>query len=185
MKFQPAFVFSIVLSLAPLVLASCGDSSVSSTQPGEGSVESSSPAVPATQAPIAQSPEAGSTDAGSITAEVIKSGSFASGEHPTQGMAQLVRQENGIVLQLDQSFQTSTSGPDLFVVLHRSEDVLGSTEPPAYPLVEGEYVVLAPLQSYSGTQAYEIPGDINVDDYRSAVIWCRQFNATFGAAVLQ
>lgn len=198
MKFQHAFVLSIVFSLAPLVLAGCGGSTVSSTQPstqpGE-SVESSDPAASAPQTPIAQSPEAGSTEAGStdtgsidtgsITAEVIKSGSFASGEHPTQGMAQLVRQENGIVLQLDQSFQTSTSGPDLFVVLHRSEDVLGSTEPPAYPLVEGEYVVLAPLQNYSGTQAYEIPSDINVDDYRSAVIWCRQFNATFGAAVLQ
>lgn len=184
MKFQHAFVFSIVLSLAPLVLASCGDSTVSSTQPSpqpdERSAESSNPAAPTTAAPIAQSPEAGSD-----TAEVIKSGSFASGEHPTQGMAQLVRQEQGIILQLDQSFQTSTSGPDLVVALHRSENVLGSTEPPAYPLVEGDYVVLAPLQSYSGTQAYEIPSDINVDDYRSAVIWCRQFNATFGAAVLQ
>lgn len=175
MKLQ-SWLILLILGIAPLVLTSCAASTESSTQPSESSIAQE------TEAPVAQSPE---THSAPGSAEVIKSGSFASGEHPTSGVAQLVRQENGVVLQLDESFQTSTSGPDLVVALHRSDDVLGSTEPPAYPLVEGEYVVLAPLQDYSGAQTYEIPGDINVDDYQSAVIWCRQFNATFGSAVLR
>lgn len=168
----------LILSLVPLMITSCGGNPVSSTQPHESTA--SQPAVAETETPIADA-----ASASSATGDVIKSGNFVSGEHPTQGTANLVRHENGVVLQLDESFQTSTSGPDLVVALHRFEDVLGSTEPPAYPLVEGEYIVLAPLQEYSGTQAYEIPAEINLDDYQSAVIWCQEFNATFGAAALR
>ena len=73
-------------------------------------------------------------------------------------------------------------GPDLVVVLHRSNNVLGSTKPPSYPLKEGEYIVLAPLQKFNGTQSYAIPSNVNLKDFQSAVIWCRKFNATFGAA---
>lgn len=170
----------LIVGIAPFVVTGCAASTESATQPRESSIAQE------TEAPVAQSPETNSAPAStSASTEVLKSGSFASGEHPTTGTAQLVRQESGVVLQLDESFQTSTSGPDLVVALHRSNDVLGSTEPPIYPLVEGEYVVLAPLQKYSGAQTYEIPGDINLNDYQSAVIWCRQFNATFGSAVLR
>ena len=63
-------------------------------------------------------------------------------------------------------------------------DVIGSTKPPAYPITEGEYVVLASLQEYSGAQSYEIPENINLEEFQSAAIWCRKFNATFGAAKL-
>jgi hypothetical protein len=90
-----------------------------------------------------------------------------------------------LVLELDEAFQTSSMGPDLVVVLHRAEDVLSTTEPPAYPLQEGNYIILAPLESFSGAQSYPIPENVNVDEYQSAAIWCRRFNATFGAATLQ
>ncbi|HEY9646457.1 MAG TPA: DM13 domain-containing protein, partial [Chroococcidiopsis sp.] len=76
-------------------------------------------------------------------------------------------------------------GPDLVVILHRLPDVLGSTEPPAYAIQEGDYVVLAPLQSFRGAQRYTVPADIDLSNYASVAIWCRRFNATFGAAVLQ
>ncbi|HYX14670.1 MAG TPA: DM13 domain-containing protein, partial [Nostoc sp.] len=41
-----------------------------------------------------------------------------------------------------------------------------------------------PLKKYSGAQTYSIPQSINLADYKSAAIWCRKFNATFGAANL-
>ncbi|HZG40422.1 MAG TPA: DM13 domain-containing protein [Nodosilinea sp.] len=116
---------------------------------------------------------------------VIKSGNFVSGEHDTSGVARLINSGGQFVLELDETFQTSPMGPDLVVVLHRSEDVISSTESPAFPLQEGEYVVLAELESFSGAQRYAISTDVNLDDYRSVVIWCRRFNATFGAALLQ
>jgi hypothetical protein len=82
------------------------------------------------------------------------------------------------------AFKTSTSGPDLVVILHRSADVIGSTPPPAFPIKEGDYTLLAPLKSYTGAQSYPIPDDLNLADFKSAAIWCRRFNATFGAARL-
>ncbi|MBJ7899364.1 MAG: hypothetical protein GC158_05470 [Cyanobacteria bacterium RI_101] len=88
-------------------------------------------------------------------------------------------------LELDQTFATSTSGPDLVVILHRLADVIGSTTPPAFPIKEGDYILLAPLKSDSGTQSYPIPASLNVDDFKSVAIWRRRFNATFGAATLK
>jgi hypothetical protein len=116
--------------------------------------------------------------------KVLRSGVFAAGEHPTSGTARLVERDGVTTLELDAAFTTSTSGPDLVVALHRFGDVIGSTTPPAFPIMEGDYVVLAPLESYSGAQSYAIPAEIQTEDFASAVIWCRRFNATFGAARL-
>lgn len=116
--------------------------------------------------------------------KVLRSGMFVDGEHPTSGTARLVERDGVTTLELDEAFTTSTSGPDLVVALHRSDDVLRSTTPPAFPIKEGDYVVLAPLESYSGAQSYAVPAEIQPEDFASAVIWCRRFNATFGAARL-
>lgn len=115
---------------------------------------------------------------------VIKSGTFVAGEHPTEGTARIVTRNGKPVIELDQAFKTFDMGPDLVVILHRSDDVLGSTKPPSYPLQEGDYVLLAPLQKFTGAQSYPIPENVNLVDYQSAVIWCRKFNATFGTARL-
>ncbi|MEB3280646.1 MAG: DM13 domain-containing protein [Lyngbya sp.] len=115
---------------------------------------------------------------------LVSSGTFVSGEHETKGTARIINENGKRFLELGNDFSTFNMGPDLVVILHRSEDVIGSTEPPAYPLNEGDYVILAPLKEFSGTQRYEIPDNINLQDYPSAGIWCRRFNATFGAARL-
>lgn len=111
-----------------------------------------------------------------------RSGTFVDGEAPTEGMAQIITENGERYLELDQTFKTSDRGPDLFVILHRSDDVLGSTQPPAYPLQEQDYAILGPLQKIAGAQRYSIPENVNLEDYKSAVIWCHQFNATFGVA---
>lgn len=119
------------------------------------------------------------------TQQSVKFGTFVSGEHPTKGTVRLVHRDEKSTLEFERNFQTSELGPDLVVILHRSNNVIGSTQPPAYPIQEGEYVIIAPLQQFSGTQSYTIPDNINPADYQSVAIWCRKFNATFGAAVLQ
>lgn len=115
---------------------------------------------------------------------VTKSGTFVSGEHTTQGTVRITNKDGKSFVELDQSFKTSESGPDLVVILHRSDNVLNSTKPPSYPLKEGDYIIIAPLQKYSGTQTYSIPNNVNLTDYKSVAIWCRKFNATFGVANL-
>ena len=115
---------------------------------------------------------------------VTRSGTFVSGEHETKGTVRIIRENDKPYLELGEDFETFDMGPDLVVILHRLEDVIGSTQPPAYAIEEGDYVILAPLKEFSGSQRYEIPDNINLGSYASAAIWCRKFNATFGAATL-
>lgn len=147
------------------------------------SVSSPVSEIPEATTPAANSPSP--QGAQSPQTSVLSSGKFVDGEHPTQGSVRIVMQNDQRLLELDQTFSTSTSGPDLVVILHRSADVIGSTNPPAFPINEGEYVLLAPLKSYSGAQSYPIPDNLKLDDFKSAAIWCRKFNATFGAAALK
>ncbi len=127
-----------------------------------------------------------STPAKSLTPLVQsqKSGTFVSGEQTTEGTVSIATKDSKSFLELGESFKTSESGPDLVVILHRSDNVIGSTNPPAYSLKDGDYIIIAPLKKYSGAQTYSIPNNINLADYKSAAIWCRKFNATFGAAKL-
>lgn len=136
--------------------------------------------------PIATTQEKNSTQSvNSSDATNIKSGNFVSGEHTTTGTVHLITKDGKSFIELEKSFKTSESGPDLVVILHRSDNVIKSTKPPYYSLKKGDYIVIAPLQKYNGTQKYPLPEDINLADYQSVAIWCRKFNATFGAATLR
>jgi hypothetical protein len=117
-------------------------------------------------------------------AATIKSGQFVRAEQATRGGASIVTKNGRSFLRLDSAFKTSSQGPDLVVILHRSRNVLGTTQAPNYALKGGDYIVLSRLKKYSGAQSYAIPANINLANYRSAAIWCRKFNATFGVATL-
>ncbi|OKH32336.1 electron transfer protein with DM13 domain protein [Calothrix sp. HK-06] len=156
----------LMLSLASLLIASCAKE-ISAT---ENHVAVKSSNIPVVQ--LAQSQQS------------VKVGTFVSGEHTTQGTSSIIINNGNLFLKLNESFKTSDSGPDLVVILHRSDDVIGSTKPPSYSLKKGDYVILGRLQKFSGTQTYAIPKNIDLENYKSAAIWCRKFNATFGAAKL-
>jgi len=148
-----------LLTLAITIIYGCTTASVTQT-----------PAQPSTLAIV------------NTSTQNIKSGTFVAGEYDTTGSARIVRENGKNYLELDKSFKTSNLGPDLHVILHRSTNVLATTQPPAYPLKTGDYVILGRLQHYSGAQRYAIASNINPVNYQSAVIWCRLFNATFGTA---
>lgn len=97
-------------------------------------------------------------------------------DHPTLGTASFVTENGQTYLVFDDEF-TTASGPDVQVVLYTGAEV---------PLSIGEddYVAIAPLQSFDGSQRYLIPSNIDVNDYEAVAIWCRQFNVTFGYAPL-
>ncbi|HEY9886783.1 MAG TPA: DM13 domain-containing protein [Candidatus Obscuribacterales bacterium] len=142
--------------------------------------------VPATVTPTptpAPAPAAASEPA-AIAQTLPRSGTFASGEHATAGGVTLVTTGGQSKLVFDAAF-TTANGPDLVVVLHRSATLLQETSPPAYPLNEGDYVVIAPLAATNGTQEYLIPAEVNVDAFQAVAVWCQAFNATFGAAALR
>ncbi|MBE9028228.1 DM13 domain-containing protein [filamentous cyanobacterium LEGE 11480] len=109
------------------------------------------------------------------TAKTITSGNFVGADHPTQGMAKIVTENGKRYLEFDRKFK-SDNGPDLFVLLHAQQ------QPRSYK--KENYVSLGRLQNVKGKQRYEIPADVDLNAVKSAVIWCRQFNVTFGFAAL-
>lgn len=109
----------------------------------------------------------------------IKSGNFMAAEKPTTGMAKIVKEGGHNYLELNAAFSTSDQGPDLHVLLDTA-----STPPKKYDNL-GRTVNLGKLKSYTGAQRYPIPDAINPAQFKSAVIWCRMANATFGYAPLK
>lgn len=106
-----------------------------------------------------------------------RSGQFVRARYDTSGKASIVKEGDRYFLELDDSFQTSR-GPDLFVLLHRSAN------PQSYR--SQDYVNLGKLKKLKGKQRYSISAKdaAKLANYKSAVIWCKQFNVTFGYAAL-
>lgn len=107
-----------------------------------------------------------------------KLGSFKAAEHPTQGNARIVQENGRRYIEFDKEFKTD-NGPDLYVILYRNATV------PESGVKDKDYVQLARLQKTNGTQRYAIPDDVELVNFKSVAIWCRQFNATFGYAPLR
>ena len=101
--------------------------------------------------------------------------SFVAVSSDTVGGVAIVEENGKRYLEFDESFSTE-DGPDLFVLLHKE------ATPQSYSA--DQFVNLGDLQSISGSQRYEIPEDLSIDDFKSAVIWCRQFNVTFGFSAI-
>ena len=84
-----------------------------------------------------------------------------------------------VIVTLGKDFKTD-KGPDLFLLLHKS------AKPTSYR--EGEFVNLGKLQRFNGEQGFIWGGDgpsTKLGDYKSVVVWCREFNVTFGVATFQ
>jgi hypothetical protein len=100
-------------------------------------------------------------------------GRFTSGEHPTRGIARVVRLGDGRIFLTLTSFATAP-GPDLRVRLAPSRTLDGGAS---------DALDLGALKGNRGDQQYRIPADANLRG-RAVVIWCRAFSARFGSAVL-
>lgn len=107
--------------------------------------------------------------------KLLKSGNFVNSAKSAEGEAKIVTENGKRYLELSGNFKTS-NGPDLRILLHKSGN------PSNYS--QENYVSLGRLDSVAGNQRYEIPANVNLDEFKSAVIWCRAFNVTFGFAAL-
>lgn len=166
---------NLILVTLTVMLLGCANSTVSQVESIPTSTTANAKSLQTKSTVVTDTPKA---------INQLRTGNFVNGEHPTSGKANLVYENGTYFVELDQTFQTSDKGPDLFVILHRSPDVLKTTKPPYFAIAEGDYIVVAPLKSFNGKQRYAVPKDIKPDQYQSIAIWCRQFNATFGAASL-
>lgn len=106
---------------------------------------------------------------------VLARGRFISLEHQTSGRALILELAGGKRVLRFEDFSTS-NGPDLRVYLSTkpaSDDWYGYDE---------DFVDLGDLKGNIGDQNYEIPADVDLDRFRSAVVWCRRFTVGFAAA---
>jgi hypothetical protein len=112
---------------------------------------------------------------------LLKRGSFVAGSVPgdtAEGQALIYRLPDGSLTLRLENF-AATNGPDLFVVFS------GAANPEQEGLDAGGSLQLAALKGNRGNQNYELPADLNLDQFRSVVIWCRAFNIVFGYATLE
>ena len=133
---------------------------------------------PTLSSAIAQQPLSETSEQTTLVASAknVKSASFVDGTgHSVTGGARIIEEAGQRYLELGSDFRTD-SGPDLFVLLHRD------AVPNSY--ADSDYVSLGRLQRVARTQRYLIPADVDISAFNSAVIWCRQFNVTFGYATL-
>jgi hypothetical protein len=68
-----------------------------------------------------------------------------------------------------------TNGPDLYVLL--MNDPEGRDK-------DLGYVNLGRLKGNRGNQNYEVPSDVNVDDFKAVMIYCQAFHVVFSTAPL-
>ena len=108
---------------------------------------------------------------------VTSTGRFRSYEHATSGRARVLELPGGRRYVRFDRFRTS-NGPALKVYL--------SAAPASGPgdAFDDRYVNLGDLKGNIGEQNYAIPRDVDLDRYRSVVVWCKRFSVPFGAAAL-
>lgn len=106
-------------------------------------------------------------------------GQFIDRSHPTEGRALVLNDGTTQRFLRFEDFRTD-NGPDLNVYL--------STAPPDAPAGDfdrpGGFVDLGDLSGNVGPQNYEIPEDVDLDEFTTVVIWCVRFGVAFGAAEL-
>jgi hypothetical protein len=107
-------------------------------------------------------------------------GAFISLEHETRGQALVVETSGGNRFLRLEGFETS-DGPDLLVYLSAKRPA-GTDDWYGY---DREFVDLGPLKGNVGNQNYRIPSGVDLDRYRTAVVWCRRFEVGFAAAGLE
>lgn len=98
-------------------------------------------------------------------------GKFGNGPYGTvNGTAKIYLQNNQYILALENF--SSSNGPDLHVYISKEVQPVN-------------YVDLGKLQSVSGNQQYSLTSNIDLAEYKYALIHCQQYNHLFGSAELK
>ncbi len=113
-----------------------------------------------------------------IVQNLMERGKFVTVEQEKQttGQVKIVTENGKRYLEFSSDF-TTAKGPDVQVILHRNSQIGVNPKP-------NEYFNVAMLKSFQGGQRYLIPDHININEFKSVGIWCREFNVTFAFATL-
>ena len=93
--------------------------------------------------------------------------------HFGRGQAQLIETAPGRYTLRFEDFSVR-NGPDLFVYLSPNEDGYADAA-----------VSLGELKATDGAFNYEVPPELDVSQYESAIVWCKSFSVLFAVAPLE
>ena len=108
----------------------------------------------------------------------VAMGDFIGRSHPGSGQALVLTDGTDQRFLRFENFETD-NGPDLNVYL-----VAGSTADGDAGTFDDDFVDLGDLKGNIGPQNYEIPVDVDLDQYSTVVVWCVRFGVAFTAADL-
>ncbi len=104
--------------------------------------------------------------------EFLSEGSFQGlAGHSAQGTAKLIKTGEKKYIRFEDDFEI-TNGPDLFVHLGSNDQY-------------DKEANLGELKGNIGSQNYEIPDDLDIENYDEVWVWCRAFSVPFGKAELK
>jgi uncharacterized peroxidase-related enzyme len=111
----------------------------------------------------------------------IQTGTFHGQVHSTSGRTAIYQGADGKRILRLTKFKTS-NGPDVHVILIAAKDAKDDDN---FLKSNVERVEIGKLKGNEGDQNYEIPAGTDLSKFRTVVIYCERFNATFGAAPLE
>lgn len=89
--------------------------------------------------------------------------------HSASGDVAIIKSTSGTTVRYEN--YDGTNGPDLFVYLVKD-------------LEAKEFVSLGRSQGNRGNINYTVPSDVNIDDYKYVITWCRTFGVLFDHATI-
>ncbi len=117
----------------------------------------------------------GSGESDGATATLYAFGEWIGADdfHFARGDAFILETEPGVYILRVENFSVR-NGPGLVVMLSPSPDDY-----------EVEAIELGDLKATDGAFSYEIPPDVDINKFRSAIVWCKPFSVLFGYATLE
>lgn len=87
--------------------------------------------------------------------------------HPAEGYVRIIEAEGKTYVRYEE--YKTINGPDLFVYLAKDLDAK-------------EFVNLGELKATEGNINYEVPEDVNIEEYPYVLTWCKAFGVLFNSA---
>ena len=111
--------------------------------------------------------------------EVIFEGNFKPVAHGAEGVATIYDMGGGNRVLRFTDFAVS-NGPDVHVYLVAADDPMDSET-----VKQSEVYELGSIKGNVGNQNYGLGPDVDLDKFKSVVIWCKRFGVNFAVAKLE
>jgi hypothetical protein len=108
----------------------------------------------------------------------VAEGFFRGVAHETKGIASIYQLPEGKKVLRFSGFETS-NGPDVQVYLVAAPDAKDNET-----VTKAGFIRIGDLKGNMGDQNYDLPADIDLNEYRAVAIWCRRFGVNFATAPL-